>query len=57
VVGFGSGGHYPFDDFFDDVESAGLHLELRLSTWDLRPFTADAEFLVAVLAPHQPPFA
>lgn len=57
VAGFGTGGHYPFDDFFDDVDSAGLDVELRLSTWDLRPFTADAAFLVAVLAPRQPPFA
>ena len=51
VVGFGSGGDYPFDDFFDDVAAVGLVVELRLSTWDLRPFTADSEFLVAVLAP------
>ena len=50
VTGFGSGGDYPFGDFFDDVEQAGLVVELRLSTWDLRPFTADSEFLVAVLA-------
>ena len=53
VTGFGSGGgHYPFDDFFDDVERAGLGVDLRLSTWDLRPFTTDSEFLVAVLAPR-----
>ena len=40
VTGFGSGGDYPFDDFFDDVDDVGLVVELRLSTWDLRPFTA-----------------
>jgi SAM-dependent methyltransferase len=51
VVGFGSGGDYPFDEFFDDLEHVGLAAELRLSTWDLRPFGADSEFLVAVLAP------
>ena len=50
VTGFGSGGSYPFDDFFDDIGRAGLVTELRLSTWDLRPFTADSGFLVAVLA-------
>jgi SAM-dependent methyltransferase len=50
VTGFGSGGDYPFDEFFDDVEQVGLVTELRLSTWDLRPFTAGSEFLVAVLA-------
>ena len=51
VTGFGSGGDYPFGEFFDDVEQVGLVAELRLSTWDLRPFTAGSEFLVAVLAP------
>jgi len=51
VVGFGSGGDYPFSDFFDDVAAAGLAAELRLSTWDLRPFTDESEFLVAVLVP------
>ncbi len=51
VVGFGSGGDYPFDEFFDDVESVDLTTELRLSTWDLRPFTEESEFLVAVLVP------
>ena len=49
VVGFGTGGDYPFGEFFADVEAVGLETELRLSTWDLRPFTADSEFLVAVL--------
>jgi SAM-dependent methyltransferase len=50
VTGFGSGGDYPFDDFFDDVDQAGLVTELRLSTWDLRPFTSGSDFLVTVLA-------
>lgn len=52
VTGFGSGGDYPFDEFFHDVEQVGLVTELRLSTWDLRPFTAGSEFLVAVLTPR-----
>lgn len=51
VTGFGSGGDYPFGEFFDDVGQVGLVAELRLSTWDLRPFTVGSEFLVAVLAP------
>ena len=51
VTGFGSGGDYPFGEFFHDVEQVGLVAELRFSTWDLRPFTAGSEFLVAVLAP------
>jgi SAM-dependent methyltransferase len=51
VTGFGSGGHYPFAAFFDDAEQVGLRVELRLSTWDLRPFDDASDFLVAVLAP------
>ena len=50
VTGFGSGGDYPFDQFFADVEASGLAVDLRLSTWDLRPFTPDSDFLVAVLS-------
>ncbi len=49
VVGFGAGRGYEFSDFFADVEAAGLAPELLLSTWDLRPFTEDSDFLVAVL--------
>lgn len=50
AVGFGAGRDYEFDEFFDDVAAAGLRVELRLSTWDLRPFTSESEFLVAVVA-------
>jgi len=50
VVGFGSERGYDFDDFLGDVKSAGLVVELRLESWDLRPFDEDSEFLVAVLA-------
>jgi 2-polyprenyl-3-methyl-5-hydroxy-6-metoxy-1,4-benzoquinol methylase len=50
VVGFGAGRGYDFDDFFADTAAAGLREELRLSTWDLRPFSASSDFLVAVLA-------
>lgn len=50
VIGFGSGRDYSFAEFFEDVEMAGLVAEVLLSTWDLRPFTPDSEFLVAVLS-------
>lgn len=50
VVGFGAGRGYPFDEFFDDAAAAGLQVELRLATWDLRPLTPTSDFLVAVLA-------
>lgn len=49
VVGFGAGRGYEFDDFADDAEAVGLHFDLRLATWDLRPWTAEADFLVGVL--------
>jgi SAM-dependent methyltransferase len=59
VVGFGAGRDYPFHEFFVDVDAAGLEVQLRLSTWDLRPFTEGSDFLVAVLgaggaAPDRP---
>ena len=51
VTGFGSGRDYPFEEFESDVEHAGLTADLTLASWDLRPFRADADFLVAVLSP------
>ncbi|MDA8369388.1 MAG: class I SAM-dependent methyltransferase [Nocardiopsaceae bacterium] len=52
AVGFGAGRGYTFDRFFADAGEAGLVLDLALSTWDLRPFTAESDFLVAVLRPE-----
>ncbi len=49
VIGFGAGRDYEFGQFFDDVVAAGFTTDLLLSTWDLRPFTDDSDFLVAVL--------
>ena len=49
VVGFGIQRDYEYDHFFDDVDAAGLVVDVRLSTWDLRPFVHGSEFLVAVL--------
>jgi SAM-dependent methyltransferase len=51
AIGFGAGRGYPFEEFLDDARVAGWAPDLLLSTWDLRPFTADADFLVAVLRP------
>ena len=50
VTGFGSGRDYPFEEFLSDVERVGLSAELMLASWDLRPFSNDADFLVAVLS-------
>lgn len=49
VVGFGAGRGYAFDEFLADAESVGLVADQLLSTWDVRPFTTDSDFLVAVL--------
>ena len=50
VLGFGAGRGYTPDDLVADVAAAGLREELRLGTWDLRPFTSESDFLVSVLA-------
>ena len=51
VIGFGADRDYEFGQFLDDAAEAGFIPELLLSTWDLRPFTEDSDFLVAVLRP------
>jgi SAM-dependent methyltransferase len=50
VVGFGAGRGYEFSAFLADAGRAGLGPDLLLSTWDLRPWGEDSDFLVAVLA-------
>ncbi len=49
VIGFGAGRNYEFGDFFNDAAEAGFTPDLLLSTWDLRPFAKDDNFLVAIL--------
>ncbi|WP_312179527.1 class I SAM-dependent methyltransferase [Arthrobacter sp.] len=49
VVGFGAGRGYGFGTFFEDASMAGLVVQQRFSTWDLRPFDVESDFLVAVL--------
>lgn len=51
VIGFGADRKYTFEEFYADAAVAGLDVQLKLSTWDLLPFTPTSEFLVAVLAP------
>jgi len=50
VAGFGSGRGYEFDEFRADVATAGLRVDLALESWDVRPFTDESGFLVAVLS-------
>jgi len=51
VTGFGAGRGYEFPEFLTDAATAGLEPDVLLSTWDLRPFTDDSDFLVAVFRP------
>jgi len=51
AIGFGAGREYEYGQFFDDATNAGFTPDLLLSSWDVRPFTDDSEFLVAILAP------
>jgi SAM-dependent methyltransferase len=52
AIGFGAGRGYAFDDFLADARATGWTPDLLLATWDLRPFTPDADFLVALLRPE-----
>ena len=49
AVGFGAGRGYDFDEFLADAEAVGLVSDQLLGTWDLRPFTPESDFLVALL--------
>ena len=54
IIGFGAQRGYEFAEFFADVSGVGLVQELNLSTWDMRPFTDDSDFLVAILGVGPP---
>ena len=49
VVGFGLDRGYSLADFDTHSAAAGLLLEHRFATWDLRPWQDDAPFAVTVL--------
>jgi SAM-dependent methyltransferase len=51
VIGFGANRDYEFTEFLADAKDAGFAPDLLLSTWDMRPFTDDSDFIVAVLRP------
>lgn len=48
IIGFGAGRGYDFRDFLADCAEAGLELQMPMSTWDLRPFTEESTFIVAI---------
>ncbi len=49
LLGFAAGRGYEFDEFFRDLETAGLRLTSRFSSWDLRGFTDQSDFVVAII--------
>ncbi|MEV0457408.1 class I SAM-dependent methyltransferase [Catellatospora methionotrophica] len=49
VVGFGTGRGYDPADFDAHAAEAGLLVEHRFATWDLRPWHPDADFAVTIL--------
>ena len=49
AVGFARDRGYSIDDFDADVNIAGLTVEHRFATWDIRPWTPSASFAVSVL--------
>lgn len=49
IVWFGTDRGYALADFDAHVAAAGLDLEHRFATWDLRPWHDDADFAVTVL--------
>jgi SAM-dependent methyltransferase len=48
AVGLGLERGYPLDTMDRDAAAAGLHLDHRFATWDLRPFGPDATFAVSI---------
>ncbi|MFR9777615.1 class I SAM-dependent methyltransferase [Micromonospora sp. MS34] len=49
VVGFDTRRSYPVTDLDADAVAAGLRVEHRFATWDLRPWHDDADWAVTVL--------
>ncbi|MET7962321.1 class I SAM-dependent methyltransferase [Micromonospora zamorensis] len=49
TVGFGTERGYPLTAFDADAVAAGLRVEQRFATWDLRPWRDDAPFAVSIL--------
>ena len=49
VIGLGAGRGVEFRELLDDAQRVGLATDVLLSTWDLRPFTEDSNFMVAIL--------
>lgn len=49
VVGFHTDRHLTLDVFDTAVAEAGLRLDLRLASWDIRPWTPESDWAVSIL--------
>ncbi|OYO12338.1 SAM-dependent methyltransferase [Enemella evansiae] len=49
VIGFGRDRGYDFQGYLTDLAHAGLDVQVGVSSWDLRPFEPDSDFLVTIL--------
>lgn len=49
VIGFGLDRGYTLEQFDGDIAAAGLDVDQRFASWDLRPFTANSNFNVTIL--------
>lgn len=49
VVGYGLDRGYAIERFDADIAAAGLVIEQRFATWDLRPYTSESDFNVTIL--------
>lgn len=50
VVGFGAGRGWNFDDFIETARGVGFTVDNLFESWDLRSYTEDSTFLVAVFS-------
>ncbi len=48
VLGFDLDLHYTLDVFDADLKTAGLHIEQRFATWDLRPLADNPDYAVTI---------
>lgn len=54
VIGFGTNRGYAVEEFLSHADAAGLVPDLLLSTWDLRPYALEDDFIVAILSKGEP---
>ena len=52
VAGFSQAHGYLLEDFDHDLSAARLEIEHRFSTWDLRPWTKDSDYVVTIARIH-----